>query len=93
MPFWKSYSVCGVLVRIETDHSADDFFSGFFFTSNHGAFVTSSLNYIKDEVFLHLQSLCLASLLIKIFLSNVFVLFPLFKSYVKEPRSSRAPVQ
>lgn len=53
----------------------------------HRAFVTSSLNYIKDEAFLHsFMSLCLASLLIKIFLCNTFVLFPLFKCYVKEPQ-------
>lgn len=59
----------------------------------YGAFVTLSLNYIKDEVFLHtFISLCLASLLIKIFLSNKFVSFPFFKCYVKERRSNRAPV-
>ena len=95
MPFWKSRTVCEALLEWKRISLLENFylllFTSFYFIvflmGCHRAFVTSSLNYIKDEAFLHLfMSLCLASLLIKIFLCNTFVLFPLFKCYVKEPQ-------
>ena len=60
---------------------------------DYRVFVNLSLNYIKGEVFLHtFMSLCLASLLIKIFLSNKFASFSFFKFYVKGRLSNCAAV-